>query len=581
MAVVEDWTGTTGNAWNASKWEGLVSTGGSTATIQTNAGQMVATFSYNAVSQRWIMADTANQDWTVTMTPGSTTQETYPGIYIRAAATYGGNGGDATIPTTGYGFIFTVGSNIIEIWSYTALGRTLVTSGTYTFTTSPTKLRFQAIGTTIQAKLWVPPASEPGTWDLTGTDSTYTTGRMAINVYGGNAGNSTITFDDLTDNLGASAPAQATSLVATPLSATTVGLTWTNGVDGGSAITDTLIEVAPDVSGSPGTYAAFTHTALGTTPSITVTGKSQGTKYWFRVSNINAIGTGTASTATNATTWDVPVAPSAPVAVANYSKVDLTWVAPANGGSAITGYVVEFNDGTTWRSAPDNHAWQPTAALTTQVGGASLVDYGMQFSINESGHSLIGLRIWSPSGVTIPNRTWAFRDTTSGTVLRSGSLPPTLPYGWSNYWMPTPYTLVSGTTYTLTYVSNTDLDLGKVTTVLPVTYGHHSLLLGAKSSTLGSNPTTTSSTFYGVDPLLDSGSNTPIAVAGLAYTVLGLPIGASFTFRVSAVNAVGTSTASSASSSVTVLDPMFTLVLEDGTSPFVLEDGTSPLISEG
>lgn len=98
---------------------------------------------------------------------------------------------------------------------------------------------------------------------------------------------------------GATAPTQPV-LTATPNVGPSMHLSWTVPSNGGSAITDALVEVAPDVSGSAGTYSTFTHSALGTTAAIDVTGLTAGNWYWFRVSAINAIGTSTASTAVRA-----------------------------------------------------------------------------------------------------------------------------------------------------------------------------------------------------------------------------------------------------------------------------------------
>lgn len=100
-------------------------------------------------------------------------------------------------------------------------------------------------------------------------------------------------------------------LTATPNVGPSMHLSWTVS-DGGSPITDALVEGAPDVSGSPGTYTTFTHGALGTTAAIEATGLTAGNWYWFRVSAINAIGTSTASTAVRAKSSEAIVASTKP-----------------------------------------------------------------------------------------------------------------------------------------------------------------------------------------------------------------------------------------------------------------------------
>lgn len=93
------------------------------------------------------------------------------------------------------------------------------------------------------------------------------------------------------------APAQVTGLTSTTVGSTTVGLTWTAPGDGGSAITNYLVEYSSNAGSS---YSTFTHGSTAT--ATTVTGLTASTAYLFRVSAINTIGTGTASTPLSQTT---------------------------------------------------------------------------------------------------------------------------------------------------------------------------------------------------------------------------------------------------------------------------------------
>jgi uncharacterized repeat protein (TIGR02543 family) len=88
-----------------------------------------------------------------------------------------------------------------------------------------------------------------------------------------------------------SAPGAPTSLSAT-LSGTQASLTWTAPTSvGGTPITDYLVEYSNDGTNFT-TFADGTSATTGTT----VTGLVSGTRYLFRVSTINAIGTGTSAT---------------------------------------------------------------------------------------------------------------------------------------------------------------------------------------------------------------------------------------------------------------------------------------------
>lgn len=91
-------------------------------------------------------------------------------------------------------------------------------------------------------------------------------------------------------------PGAPTGLTATAGNAQAV-LAWTAPAsNGGTAITDYLIEYQP----AGGSFTPFSHTA-STAVGATVTGLTNGTVYTFRVSAINSVGTGTASGTATAT----------------------------------------------------------------------------------------------------------------------------------------------------------------------------------------------------------------------------------------------------------------------------------------
>jgi predicted phage tail protein len=98
----------------------------------------------------------------------------------------------------------------------------------------------------------------------------------------------------------ATAPAAPTGLAATAGN-TQATLSWTAASNGGSNITDYLIEYSTDNS-TWSTFADGTSTAT----SATVTGLTNGTLYYFRVSAINAVNTSAASS-TASTTPVVPL----------------------------------------------------------------------------------------------------------------------------------------------------------------------------------------------------------------------------------------------------------------------------------
>ena len=101
----------------------------------------------------------------------------------------------------------------------------------------------------------------------------------------------------------------------------TMALTWSAPAANGSAITDYVVEFAVSGSASWSTFADGT----STTTSATVTGLTPGTAYDFRVSAVNAIGTGTNSATTTATAITTPGAPTALTATPGDQTMALSW----------------------------------------------------------------------------------------------------------------------------------------------------------------------------------------------------------------------------------------------------------------
>ena len=86
-------------------------------------------------------------------------------------------------------------------------------------------------------------------------------------------------------------------------------------------------------------------TVTGSPPATktTVNNLTNGTTYTFTVTATNNIGTGQASSQSNAVTPNPPTTPGAPTGVtatAGHGSAKVSWTAPSNGGSPITSYTV-------------------------------------------------------------------------------------------------------------------------------------------------------------------------------------------------------------------------------------------------
>ena len=185
-------------------------------------------------------------------------------------------------------------------------------------------------------------------------------------VYAINAatGSEAFTADGETQGDGISEPsnvANATTAEATvpgkpkaptlaPMGAQAITVEWTAPTDtGGSAITGYRIERSESTTSWPAKLLVKNTAALNLSPLTsypdTMVPKAN-TKWYYRVSAINAEGTGEASDAAFAAT-PPPVAPGAPMDLTAWeegpTRIVLQWKAPAMTGGEITGYKVEYS----------------------------------------------------------------------------------------------------------------------------------------------------------------------------------------------------------------------------------------------
>ena len=166
-----------------------------------------------------------------------------------------------------------------------------------------------------------------------------------------------------------SAPGAPTGLSATASGTTAINLSWTAPAStGGSAITGYKIEVSPNGTSGWTDQVADTNS---TATTYAHTGLAAGDTRHYRVSAINANGTGTASNVDSATTGtSVPGAPTGLTATASgATQIDLSWSAPGStGGSAITGYKIEVSpNGTSgWTDQGCCWCWRPGRTTTSR-----------------------------------------------------------------------------------------------------------------------------------------------------------------------------------------------------------------------
>jgi predicted phage tail protein len=114
-----------------------------------------------------------------------------------------------------------------------------------------------------------------------------------------------------------------------------VRLTWTAPAsNGGSPVTSYKV-----YQGTTANFTAKDPVTTVTGTSVPLTHLVNGTTYYFRVTAVNKVGEGQASSEVPATPMTVPDAPAGLTPTPGDAQVRLTWTAPAsNGGSPVTGY---------------------------------------------------------------------------------------------------------------------------------------------------------------------------------------------------------------------------------------------------
>ena len=181
------------------------------------------------------------------------------------------------------------------------------------------------------------------------TGTTYYYQISSINDYG------TSTPSTAANAIASDVPAQVTNLTADAVVGKVIDLVWTAPNNGGSAITGYLIERS-----TTSAVAGFTTLVADTQdPAVSYSdiNLTVGTTYYYRVSAINLVGTGIASTAASDLAGDKPNQITVITATAVIgSEIDLAWTSPSDNSYAITSYAIEFSlDGSTnWQSAGSN-----------------------------------------------------------------------------------------------------------------------------------------------------------------------------------------------------------------------------------
>ncbi len=246
-------------------------------------------------------------------------------------------------------------------------------------------------------------SSPAGTWTDAGHSGTGTTHTVtgltngtaydvrvrAVNAEGDGA------WSDAATATPGGAPERITDLSLTTGDAQ-IGLSWTAPGDGGLSITGYDVEYRVTSTGGAWTDAGHS----GTDPSHTITGLTNGTEYDIQVRAVNAAGDGPNTNTANATPTAAITAPeqvSGLTLTTGNMKIEASWSAPDDGGSAITGYEVEYrvtSTGGSWTDAGHNG----TGTSRTIAGLAN----GTEYDIRVRAANAEGNGAWSDTEKAAP-----------------------------------------------------------------------------------------------------------------------------------------------------------------------------------
>jgi titin len=299
---------------------------------------------------------------------------------------------------------FTAASNPLEIRGAPGTAPTL---GTITAGNQRAVVNFTAPTNTGGSPIirYTARAVATGTPALPARECTWSTGALSCTINelaNGRTYNVTVTASN---SFGESQPSSALTVTPKTIPDAPTALSITSGAaqlalswsaptfDGGSPITGYKIERA---TGDSATWTVVTANTGSTTTTSTVTGLTNGTVYRIRITAINLVGESVPSEIATGTPRGAASAPLAPTGNGNNASAFITWSAPANNGSPITDYEVQYGTSATgpWTTFTDAVSSVTGATVTELTNGTAY--YFQVRAINGAGNGA-----WSPSSAAI------------------------------------------------------------------------------------------------------------------------------------------------------------------------------------
>ena len=246
-------------------------------------------------------------------------------------------------------------------------------------------------------------ASHTGTAKSTTISSLTNNTAYEVQVRAANARGTGAWSPSATDKPGRPQQSSTPTLTA---AARQITATWTATATNGLSLTDYDVQYSAD---SGATWTEWNASNTSTATSATITGLTPNTSYQVQVRAESSAGSGAWSASTSTTTSTAaPEVPAAPSLSAGATSLTVDWTAPADNGSAITGYSVQYQQhgAGSWTA----HAHSGTGTTATITGLTTNKAYHVQVKAN----NVRGSSDWSatatawtgaPAQITAPTLT--------------------------------------------------------------------------------------------------------------------------------------------------------------------------------
>jgi hypothetical protein len=371
------------------------------------------------------------------------------------------------------------------------------------------------------------------------------------------------------------APDVPTSIAATP-GDSSVSLTFTTpSSDGGRAITNYKYSLDGGA-----TFTAFSP-AITSSPAV-ITGLTNGQTYNIQLEAVNEIGDGLNSATFTVTPRTIPQAPSDLVATPGNQSVSVAFVAPSDGGSAITNYKYSINGGSTFTAFSPAQTASPAviAGLTngtsytiqllavnaagdgpasSQVAATPVTAPGMPAGLSATpGNQTISIAFTAPNDGGSPITNYEYSLDGGSLYVLFSPAQTSSPVTISN--------LTNGTSYNIKLRAVNAVDSGAASssvivtprttpsapTSLEATVGDSFVSIAFVAPSTGGSPIT--NYMYSIDGGSTFAAFSPAQTAS-PVPITGLTNGQSYTFKLKAVNAAGEGLTSAQVTATPVTNP--------------------------